>query len=82
MVIITKAPFITMPACTIVGMRSRPHTPRGIDLVSMHTKMPRKVNKIFVGHTSNPKGGESKTIETFKTFRTFKIFWIANDGSK
>ncbi len=60
MVTITKAPFITTPARTIVGMRSRPWTPRGIDLVSMHTKMPRKVNKIFVRHPSNTKGVGSR----------------------
>jgi len=30
-------------------MRFRPQTPRGTNLVSMHIKMPRKVDRIFVG---------------------------------
>jgi len=60
MVTVTQAPFITMPTRTIVGMRSKPQTLRGTDLVHMHTEMPRKVNKIFVGHPSNPTGGGSR----------------------
>jgi hypothetical protein len=48
MVTITKSPFITTLAHTIVGMRSKPQTPRGTKL-TMHTKMPREANKVFVG---------------------------------
>jgi hypothetical protein len=53
MVIITEAPFVIGLAHTIVGMKSKPQTPRGIDLMSMHTKMPKKMNKVFVRHPSN-----------------------------
>jgi len=49
MVTITKSPFITTLAHTIVGMRSKPQTPRGTKLVTMHTKMPREANKVFAG---------------------------------
>ncbi len=62
MVIVAKVPFITTPARTIVSMKSRPQTPRGTDLMSMHTKMPKKVNKIFVRHPSNPRGGGSRLL--------------------
>jgi hypothetical protein len=40
-------------------MKSKPQTPRGIDLMSMHAKMPREVDKIFVKHPSNLGGGGS-----------------------
>jgi hypothetical protein len=49
MVTITKSPFITTLAHTIVGMRSKPQTPRRTKLVTMHTKMPIEANKVFAG---------------------------------
>jgi hypothetical protein len=57
MVKVIEAPFIITPIHTIVGMRSTPQTPRGTDLVNMHTKMLRKVDMIFVGQPLNPRGG-------------------------
>jgi hypothetical protein len=39
MVTIIEASFLTTPAHTIVGMRSRPQIPRGTNLVSMHIKI-------------------------------------------
>jgi len=44
MVIIFKVPFVTTPAHTVVGMWSKPQTPRETQLVSMHIEMPRKVD--------------------------------------
>jgi hypothetical protein len=41
MVTIIETPFIITPTHTIVSMRSKPQTPKGTDLVSMHTKMPK-----------------------------------------
>jgi hypothetical protein len=38
-------------------MRSRPQIPREIQLVSVHTKMPKEVDMIFVGQLLNIKGG-------------------------
>ncbi len=49
MVTVTEAPFVTTPAHIVVSMRSRPQTPRETQLVSVHTKMPREVDTIFVG---------------------------------
>jgi len=49
MVIVTEIPFVTTPTHTIAGMRSRTQTPRGTQLVSVHRKMPKEVNKVFVG---------------------------------
>jgi hypothetical protein len=40
MVTITEAPFTTAPTHTIAGMKFKPHTPRGTNLV-------RKVDMIF-----------------------------------
>jgi hypothetical protein len=45
MVIVTSAPFVATLAHTIVSTRSKPQTPRET-LVSVHIKMPRKVDKI------------------------------------
>ncbi len=49
MVIIIKTPFTTTPTHIIIGRKSKPQTLKGIDLPSMHTKMPKEVDKIFVG---------------------------------
>jgi hypothetical protein len=59
MITVIKAPFVTAPIHTIVGMRFRPQTPRGIELVRVHEEMLRKVNKLFTSQPSNPKGGNS-----------------------
>ncbi len=40
-------------------MEMKTQTPRGIDLTSMHTNMPREVDKIFARHPSNLGGGRS-----------------------
>ncbi len=50
MVIVTKVPFVTTPAHIIISMRSRSQTPKETQLVNVDTKMPKKVDKIFVGH--------------------------------
>jgi hypothetical protein len=42
MVIIIEAPFVITLAHTIVGMRSRPQTPRGTKLVNVHTNNAHK----------------------------------------
>ncbi len=46
MITITEAPFITT-LVHIVGMRSRPQTPKGTELVNVHEEMPQEVNTIF-----------------------------------
>jgi len=47
MVIVTKAPFITTSTHTIVGMKFKPQTLRGINLVSMHIEMPKEVDTLL-----------------------------------
>ncbi len=59
MAIVTKAPFTTTSTHTIISMRSKPQISRGTDLVSMHTKMLREVDMIFVRHPLDPGGGGS-----------------------
>jgi hypothetical protein len=48
MVIVIEVTFIRTQAHIVVGMRSKPHTPKGTKLVSVHTKMLIKVNIISV----------------------------------
>jgi len=44
MVIVIEAPFVTTLTHIIIGMKSRPQTLRGTQLVNVHIKM---VNTIF-----------------------------------
>jgi hypothetical protein len=48
MVIITKASFTTTPTHIIVGMRSRPQTPKGTDLANMHIDMSKEVDNFLL----------------------------------
>ncbi len=48
MVIIIEVSFSTTLAYTIVGMKFKPQTPRGTDLVNMHIEMPIKVDMILL----------------------------------
>jgi hypothetical protein len=58
MVTVIKAPFVIALTRTIVGIKSRPQTPRGTELVNVHTKMPKDVNKVFAKqHQTQRKGG-------------------------
>jgi hypothetical protein len=66
MVITIETPFVTTPTHIVVGMGSKPQTPRGIELMSVHTKMPRKVNIFFVGQPSNPIGRGSGDLQDFQ----------------
>jgi hypothetical protein len=47
MVTIIKAPLVTTPTHIVVGMKSITQTPRGIELVGVHTEMPKEVNRVF-----------------------------------
>jgi hypothetical protein len=47
MVIVIEAPFVTTPTHTIVGMKSRPQTLKGTQLVNVYIKMPKEVNTVF-----------------------------------
>jgi hypothetical protein len=40
MITAIEAPFITTLVHIVVGMRSRPQTPKGTKLVSVHEEMP------------------------------------------
>jgi hypothetical protein len=49
-IIVIKTPFVLTSIHIVVGIRSTPQIPRGIELVSVHEEMPKDINKIFVGH--------------------------------
>jgi hypothetical protein len=47
MVIVTKVPFLTTLIHIVINMKSRPQTLKETQLVSVHTKMCREVDRIF-----------------------------------
>jgi hypothetical protein len=59
MVIVTKVPFLTTLVHTIVNMRSKPQIPRETQLVSVHTEMPKEVDRIFARQPLDLGGGSS-----------------------
>jgi hypothetical protein len=58
-VIVTEVSFVTTPTHIIVGVKSKPQIPREIKLINVHTKMPKKVDKIFARQPLDPRGGGS-----------------------
>jgi len=63
MVIVTKAPFVITPTHIVVSMRSKPQTLKVTQLVSVHRKMPKKVNKVFARQPLYLGGGRSRPPE-------------------
>ncbi len=59
MITITKAPFVSTLIQIVVGIRSKPQTPRGTIFMNLHEDMPKKVNKIFTNQPLDPKRGDS-----------------------
>jgi len=59
MVIVIETPFTTTIAHTIPSMSFRPQILKGTNLVSVHTKMPKEVDMIFVGQLLDLREGES-----------------------
>jgi hypothetical protein len=57
MVTVIEAPFVTTPAHIVISMKSKPKIIRETQLVNVHTKMPREVNKVFVGKPLDQGGG-------------------------
>jgi len=47
-IIVIKAQFVSTLVNIVGGIKSRPHTPRGIKFVNLHENFPREVNKVFV----------------------------------
>jgi hypothetical protein len=54
-------------------MKSKPHIPRGTKLVSVHTKMLKKVNKIFARQPSDPKRGGLGPLGPLRPSRYFGL---------
>jgi hypothetical protein len=73
MVIVIEAPFVITLAHIVVGMRFRPQIPRETELVSVHTKMPRKVDRIFVRQPLDPGGGGSDPLRPPRPSRCFGL---------
>jgi hypothetical protein len=57
MVTITKAPFVTTLVHIVVSMKFKLKTPKETQLPNVHTKMPKEVDKIFVGQPLDLGGG-------------------------
>ncbi len=43
----TQVPFVSTPTNNVVGIRSKPHTPRGTKFMSLHEDMPWEANNCF-----------------------------------
>jgi hypothetical protein len=52
MIIVIEIPFVSTPVHIVVGMRFKPQTLKGTKLVSVHAKMPKKVNNVFTNQPS------------------------------
>jgi len=50
MIIVIEAPFELALVHIVIGIRFRPHTPRGIELVNVHEDLPREAKKVFANH--------------------------------
>jgi hypothetical protein len=57
MITVIEAPFVSTLVHTIVGIKSKPQTPRGTKLVNVHEEMLKEVNKVFISQPSNLRGG-------------------------
>jgi hypothetical protein len=44
---VIEAPFVLTLVNTIVGIRFKPHFPKGIKFVNLHQDMPQEVNIVF-----------------------------------
>jgi hypothetical protein len=62
MVIVTETPHVIASTRVLANMRSKPHTPRETQLISVHTKMPRKVDNVFVKQPLDLRGGGSNSL--------------------
>jgi hypothetical protein len=57
MIIVIEVPFVLALVHTIVGIMSKPQTPKGTKLASVHEEMLRDMNKVFASQPLDPKGG-------------------------
>jgi len=76
LITVIEVPFVTTPIHIIVGMRLRPQTPRGPELVRMHEEMLRKVNKFLVNQPLDPKGGSSDPLRPQGPPRYFGLLMV------
>ncbi len=52
-IIITKALFVSTPINIVVGLKSRPQTPKGTKFVNLCEDMPQEVKGVFASQPSN-----------------------------
>jgi hypothetical protein len=73
-VIVTKVSFVTTLAHIVIGVKSKPQTPREIKLINVHTKMPNEVDKIFARQPLDPRGGGSDPPRLLRPPRPLRYF--------
>jgi hypothetical protein len=76
MVTINETPFTIAPTHIIVSLRSIPQIPRETQLVSVHIKMPKKVDMIFFGQPLDPKVGSSNPLRPAKPLGYFGLLMM------
>jgi hypothetical protein len=72
---ITEASFVSALVNIVVGITSRPQTPRGAKFLSLHEAMPQKVNIVFISQPLDQGRGSSNPPRP-------RIFWIVNGAFK
>jgi hypothetical protein len=76
MVIVIEAPFVIAPTHNVVGMRFRPQILGVIQLVTVHRKMPKELNKVFATQPSYPRGRGSRPLEPLRPPRPVGYFGL------
>ncbi len=73
MITVTKAPFVSTLVHTVVGIKSKPQTPKGTKFMILHEDMPREVDTIFANWPSDPGGRGSNPPGPLEPSRYFGL---------
>jgi hypothetical protein len=76
MITVTKAPFVLTPIHIVVGIKSKPQIPRGIEILSFQKDIPIKVNRTFYNQLLDRRGGDSDPPRPLKPLRTLGPFGL------
>ncbi len=61
-IIVIEVSFVSALINTIVGITSKPHTPRGIEFVNLHEDIPKEVNRVFINRPLDQGKGDSNPL--------------------
>jgi len=75
-IIVLEVLFILVLINTVIGITSRPHTPRGIEFVNLHEDIPKEVNKIFINQPSDQGRGDLDPLRPLGPPRYFGLLMV------